>query len=347
MRAAAARAPSLKTVAAAAGVAISTVSRALTRPERVNKTTRDHIFKVAGDLGYAPNIAARTLRAGAPKVILVAMPGAADAEISSVLQDMVAGIQARAQSRGIAVMIANTDGSPGAAKHVLDLALGRAISGAILVACDPPGTNTHQLTDVDLPLVSIATDLSPQGIPSFVVNDRNAVAEVIAEMGSLGHRRFCYISGPAAFHANERRRGVLEGLTALGLEGYGLSTFDATFSVDSGRALARRFVNLVPRPTAVFVWSDEVAIGFMRGLTDAGLSVPGDVSVVGFDGLKIGQYVVPSLASVHQDRRALGVAGMDALLRALDGNPLPGVRHLMSTTFQPGGSLGPAPGSAA
>jgi LacI family repressor for deo operon, udp, cdd, tsx, nupC, and nupG len=184
------------------------------------------------------------------------------------------------------------------------------------------------------------------GVPVVLVAERAAGAAVARHLLGLGHRRFGYIAGLAGHHVEEERWAGFSGaLAAAGIAAAGIARFAGDFYAASGVAAGRAFLALAARPTAVFAASDMMAIGFMHALRAAGLSVPRDVSLVGYDGIEAADYSVPPLTTVRQPREAMGRAAAELLLRLIGGETIPPEARVLTLdgVLRPGASTAPPP----
>ncbi len=183
-------------VARLAGVAISTVSRALANPGRVNEKTRAKINAAAKQLGYTPNAMARGLRVGKSNIIMIILPGSLYYGVSQIIPQVLQSINKSLIQGGYNLMIANLDRDEISERHILDLAFGGSVRGAIILSSKLPEVDGRSLANSGLPIVSMLLDMSDAGLQSVVTNDREAVRDVTAELIRLGHRRFFYLAGP-------------------------------------------------------------------------------------------------------------------------------------------------------
>lgn len=295
---------SIQDVAREAGVAASTVSRALTQPGRITEKTRGKVIEAANRLGYTPNAAARNLRIGRSRSVMIVLPGPFNSGASQVIAEMLTAIDSELVLLGYSLLIANIDRRPEAERYVFELAFGGVTDGAIVFSSTVPEIEGRSLADAGIPIVSGLFDLSATGIPSVVTNDREASRQAIEYLVDLGHRDFLYVGGPLDnYHEIERHKGVGEALA--GRDDATLTYHPGDFHFDSGAAAAEAFMKAGKRPTAVFCASDDMALAFVRRLADHGVKTPNEVSVVGFDGSSVTAYTVPSLSSVHQPTRLM------------------------------------------
>jgi len=315
--------PLMADVARLAGVAISTVSRALANPGRVNEKTRAKIDAAAKQLGYTPNAMARGLRVGKSNTIMIILPGSLYYGASQVIPQVLQSINKSLIQNGYNLMIANLDRDEISERHILDLAFGGTARGAIILSSKLPEVDGRSLANAGLPIVSMLLDMSDAGLPSVVTNDREAVREVTAELIRLGHRRFLYIAGPEGnYHDVERYSGVLEALDAAGLPEEAVvrsgGNLDYQQGFEIGIQAADDFAALAVKPTAVIATSDDMAISFMSRMQQGGLTIPGDLSIVSFDGSPVCAFCSPPLTTIEQPVEDMGQAAVALLLDAID-----------------------------
>lgn len=305
---------SIQDVARAAGVATSTVSRALTIPGRVSEKTRARVIEAANRLGYTANAAARSLRVGKSKVVLIVLPGPFLTGASQVISEILIVVDKELAALGYSIVIANIDRQSDAERYIVELAFSGVTDGVIVFSSPIPEVGGRSLVGSGVPVVSALFDLSDQGVPSIVTNDCQASRDAITHLLDLGHQHFLYVGGPCGnYHEIERLKGVEQALA--GRAGCTLITEPGRFDFASGTAAAEAFLRRSDRPTAVFCCNDDMALGFIRRLADGGVRVPEDVSVVGFDGASVGGYTRPSLSSVRQPTGLLG----EMIVRAIIG----------------------------
>jgi LacI family repressor for deo operon, udp, cdd, tsx, nupC, and nupG len=323
-------APSVADVAREAGVAPSTVSRALTMPGRIAEPTRLKVEAAARKLGYIVNQTARNLRIGQTRTIMIVLPDELYIGASQTVLEVLRSAAAALTARGYSLVIANVSREAQTDEHILALAFGGTISGVLLMASPVPSIGDRNLLQAGLPLVSLHFDMSAQNVPSVISNDSAAIGEAVEALAGLGHSRFLYIRGrPDNYHDVERLKGVRFALQRSGLAPDDLSTMQGDFSFSGGINAGQLYLSLPPqeRPTAVVCANDDTAIGFIKTVVDGGLSVPGDVSVVGFDGAAVGAFMTPSLSTVQQSTAEMGRRAVDLVIdMALGELPNPPLR---------------------
>lgn len=314
--------PSIADVAREAGVATSTVSRALTKPGRIAEPTRAKVEAAARKLGYTVNQTARNLRVGQTRTVMIVLPETLYIGASQTVLEGLQSVATTLTERGYHLLIANVSREAWTDEHIITTALGGTICGVILMATVPPKADGVALADAGLPMVSLHFDQSGEGIPSVVSNDFAAISEAVRTLLEMGHRRFLYVGGRAGnYHELQRVNGVRETLASAGLPDEALTVLRGDFNFGGGVRAAQDYLQVVAdgRATAVVCANDDTAIGFIKTVSDAGLAVPADVSVIGFDGAPVGAFMVPSLSTIQQATTELGQHAADLLIRIVEG----------------------------
>jgi LacI family repressor for deo operon, udp, cdd, tsx, nupC, and nupG len=307
-------------VANAAGVAIATASRAISNPGRVNAETREKVLQVAQQLGYTMNVAARSLRSGLSHSIMVMLP---PWHSSDIFETILHAIDEELVRSGYNMIVGNLGSDRIADPRKLELARGGFVDGLLAIANEPPLRGKLSVLSAQVPTVGLLIDLSRHGIPSVVSDDRNAIYQLARAMLDEGRRRFMYVSGPKdQYHDDERFAGfkkALSGVPDLAKP----QRFDGDWSFDAGARAARSVLDKAPaeRPDAVIFSNDRMAIAFMDTMTRAGVKVPKDIAIAGFDGIEVAQYCRPSLTTVEQSLELLGAFSARLLLKLIRGEP--------------------------
>lgn len=297
-------------VARAAGVSISTVSRALATPDRVAGATRDRVTAAARELGYRPNRAASVLRAGRTGAFGLVVPDLANPYFAAVAK----GAQARARQRGLGLFVVDTDEDTEleaeAIAHLAPQTDGillcspRAVDGALAALSGRPVVLVNQHVD---------------GVASVVTDQAGGMLRAVEHLRALGHRRVAYVGGPRSSWSDGRRREGLRRAVERFDDVELVELGDFRPQVVGGHAAAD--LVLASGATAVVTFNDLVAVGLVARLRARGLQVPRDLSVVGCDDSYVASLVDPPLTTLRADlgevgRRAVdhlaGVAGPDA-----------------------------------
>ena len=293
----------VRDVARSAGVSISTVSRALSAPEKVAPETRDRVAAVAAQLGYQPNRAAAGLRAGRTGALGLLVPDLANPYFAAVAK----GVAQRAREHGLGVFVVDSQEDEALEGEVLR-GLAHQTDGVILAS--PRALEADRVAAGTKPLVVVNQD----GPLSVVTDAAAGVTLALAHLAGLGHRRVAYVGGPATSWSDGQRRHALAAVAAeSGVEVVPLGAHPPT--VEGGASAAAEVVG--SGATAVITFNDVVAVGLVRAVREQGLRVPEDLSVVGFDDTFLAPLVTPALTSVGADLREVGRRATDLLVARL------------------------------
>ncbi|WP_243371961.1 LacI family DNA-binding transcriptional regulator [Microvirga solisilvae] len=308
-------------VARIAGVSTATVSRVLASPDKVRQKTRDLVLEAVRQCGYTPNSVARNLRKRRTMTALVVVPNLANPVFAQILR----GIDEELTQSGYGLVIGSLDNCEDREARYVELALSRQVDGVILMNGRIPEGNKRTMREAGLPMVAMCAAIDDDKIPNVVVQDREASRAAVEYLVQLGHRRLGYIAGPPSnIIAAERLAGFLEGIAEAGLSEKDFVKWDGRFVFSAGVAAAEAFLKLKDRPTGVYATSDESAIGFIKVVRAAGVRVPEDVSVIGFDGIEFADYVEPTLTTFRQPLHDLGRKGAAVLLKMIHKQMQPG-----------------------
>lgn len=332
----------IQTVADRAGVSVATVSRVFNFPAKVAPATRELVERVAQTLGYLPNASARTLRTQRSRVLGVVLPTLLNPTFAECLQ----GVAQAAVAGGYAIVPVTTGYELADEEQAVRQLLANGVDGVILVVSNPTtATALGRLHAAGVPYVLAYNAHASH--PCVSVDSEGASAGVVAHLARLGHRRIAMVSGTlaASDRAQQRYRGFLAGMAAAGLEAAPL--IEVPFVETAVASLSRHLAHIDParRPTALFCSNDLLAIRSIRAARLSGLRVPQDLSVVGFDGIALGEDLTPALSTVTQPNHDIGRHGVELLIRALSGGamPTPASSVLLPHGFRAGESCDVAP----
>ena len=313
--------PTIDDVARLAGVSIATVSRCLHTPDIVAAKTRDKVLQAVRQTGYNLNAAAQSLRQRRSNTVLVVVPEIGNTFFAEIL----GGIEQESSAAGMTMLIGNTGRSkPREDSYVSYLLNGRA-DGALLLADPKSGWFDIPIQNsLGVPPIVAISEVGPDSGPVTVSIDNEAAAQAaVRHLIDQGHRRIAHVAGPPSnILTIQRLMGYRRAMAEAGLPVLAAQEFPGDFGLASGRAAFSRFVTQHPRPTALFFANDEMAMGFLSTAYAAGVRVPRDVSVVGFDDIHFAQSCIPALTTIRQPRAAMGAAAMRMLL-AIIANDIP------------------------
>lgn len=301
-------------VARLAGVAQSTVSYALAGKGSISDATRERVRQAAEQLHYRPNLAARAMRTRRTGRVaaVMGMPAYDPAA-------MLAGASAAAQAAGYVMDVLHVDGSiETRSARVLELARSGQFEGVLSFTPLLPGVEEHAPTDVP---VAVSETFDDQMHAAGELVDASPVVTFVEHLAALGHTRFLHVAGPPHYASAVARRDAYQA-TVERLDLTSLGVVEGDWSGRAGLEAIRSLPADAP-PVAVIAGNDLVAVGVMRGAAERGWSVPGDVSVTGWDDTAVGPYLTPSLTTVRTDRAEAGRRAMRQLVAALGQEPAP------------------------
>lgn len=299
----------IKDVARVAEVSVATVSRALNGRQYVAEQVRARILKVAGELRYSPHHAARALSSRRTHTIGVVLPDLHGEFFSELMR----GIDHAARERGLHLLVSSCHGSLAEQRDALRATPGR-VDGVLVMS---PFLGSEEALDQalapELPAVLMNCAGSPRATVLNVDNHGGAHA-MTRHLLEVGHRRIAFICGPADnFDACERLRGYRDALATV-VDAGAEWTVAGAFDEASGYAAGEIFAT-GPRPDAVFAANDVMALGCLFALRKAGLRVPEDIALAGFDDVPMARYVNPALTTMRVDIASLGARALQLLLQ--------------------------------
>jgi len=318
----------IKDIARELDVSVSTVSRILRGSSSFNEETVKQVQKKAQELNYRPNILARALVAKGSSLIGLVLRGIG----SSFFGDLITGVQVEAEFHGYSVILCNAHMDPETERRHLKNLIDKSVDGLVVTPISAEPTNVDVYNEVmaqGVPLVLVGTP--GPGVHAPCVEVDNALGGALAAryLYGIGHRDFVYLtnsnaelrqdSPPFATENAERYRGFRQVLDRHGIANR-LSVVEAPHA-DVSEQTIDALLALKPRPTALFAYSDLMAIRTMRLLERRGVEIPADMSIVGFDDVEMAALVNPSLTTVAQPKREMGVIGAQKLVGLIDGNP--------------------------
>ena len=298
--------PTIYDVAAAAGVATSTVSRAFSSPTRVNAKTRERVLAVAAELGYRPNPHARALLSGRHHTVAMVVSDITNPHYF----ELIRGAEMRARASEYTLVLVNAEESPRIEYDQIQR-LVSSVDGFVLAASRLPDENLRQIA-AQRPVVLMSRELS--GLASVVLDHEQGCRQIVEHLASLGHRELTYLAGPAnSWMANTRWTALRTAAEDLGLAARRIGPF--TPKVSQGGAAADGALNA--GTSAIVAHNDLLAIGVVQRLAQRSVRVPDDVSVVGFDDIFAATLCTPTLTTLGGAHADVGRSAVDILLGAV------------------------------
>ncbi|WP_328334099.1 MULTISPECIES: LacI family DNA-binding transcriptional regulator [unclassified Streptomyces] len=323
----------IKDVARAARVSVGTVSNVINRPDTVAADTRARVLSTIDRLGYVRSESARQLRAGRSRImgLLVLDMG------NPFFVDVARGAERAARAAGLGVMVCNSAQNPNEESEYLSLFAEQRVRGVLLTPADATGRNIETFRRQDIPFVLVDRVADGSAGCSVSVDDVAGGALAVRHLVDAGHRSIAYVTGPSGLNQIlDRRAGALQALAEAGLGPDALRELPTErLDVAAGRDAGARLLGLTDRPTAVFCANDLLALGLLQSMYAAGVSVPDDLAIVGYDDIEFAAAAVVPLTSVRQPAATMGALAAGLLLEETEERPGATVHEHRQVVLQP------------
>lgn len=315
----------LLSVAKLAGVSRATAARAFSSPDLVRPATRERVFNAAQQLAFRPNKVARQLRSQATHMIGVMVPSLDNPVFAEQLQAM----EVAARACGYSLIVTTSEYSPSREGDIVEEMLHQRVDGLVLTVAEADNSAVlDKLRLETVPCLLVYNPSGNSGFPSIGVDNRAASADATRHLLTLGHEQIGMVAGPLlqSDRAQQRYEGYCHAMRDAGLTPRPLVEMDRHTQADlTSLSPALQGAGSL---TAVICTNDLLAISLMGELQRAGFTVPGDLSVMGFDGIALGRYLYPSLCTIEQPRADIGRTAVHTLLDMIRGEkcsptPLP------------------------
>jgi LacI family repressor for deo operon, udp, cdd, tsx, nupC, and nupG len=310
---------SIKDIARAADVSHSTVSRALSDSSLVSTETKARVQRLAREMGYSPDAQARSLVMGRTQTVGLVVTTITDPFIAEIVQ----AVENTALAHGYTVILASSQTEPDREIAAVEMLRSKRVDGVIVTSSRVGALYQDHLDRLGVPVVLLNSHNMQSGPYTFsiTVNNRHGACLATQHLIQLGHRRIAYITG-LADHSDdaERLAGYRQALAEASIAFDPLLVVPGSGRADGGGRALPKLMALDMSPSAVFCYNDMTAIGLLRAAREAGLSIPGDLAIVGFDDIPFASYVHPSLTTVAQPKPEMGRQAMAMVLSLLEGN---------------------------
>ena len=329
---------SLEEVAKRSGVSTATVSRVLNGVAVVKSSTRASVMKAAAELKYHPNLHARNLAGGRSRTIGVIVSNLDN----PFFLDVYRALEEDCHSHDYEVLVANTAYSSKQLIAAIRLMIGRRVTGLAVIVSEMEDAIVRELTESQLPTVLYDVGAAGGNITKIRVNYRQGVERIVEYLAALGHQKMSFIGhhtvlGPL----DERRRALFDTVRVVCPNATVRVAVDGD-SLDGGRQAVREILSSGPAPTVIICVNDLMAVGALKELRDRGIRVPQDVSVTGFDNIKLSEFCCPALTTVHIPRDRIGHSLFTSLAPGSNGATSVGKELVIDPEFVVRDSTGPA-----
>ncbi len=307
------RRTTMKDIAQSLGVSTSTVSRVLNQNAAISEATREKIWKAVEEARYIRNAVARGLALKSSHLIGLIVPSISNPFFSEIAR----GAHDRAQEKSYLIALCHTDRKVETEELFSQTLLEAQVAGMIFAGGSMSEKHLRRLRELHVPFVVGGRHPTGLKVPSVGVDNVAVGYQATQHLIGLGHKKIMFVSGPSdSATSRDRQRGYLDALQA---HGFSPQVAEGDFRMESGLAVASRLKEEKRRPTAIFAANDMMAIGIVLGLTNLGLSVPGDAAVVGCDDIPMASLIKPALTTIRVPMYEIGARAMELLLALLKG----------------------------
>ncbi|OME86058.1 LacI family transcriptional regulator [Paenibacillus sp. FSL A5-0031] len=300
-------------VAKKSGLSVVTVSRVINNAPSVREKNREKVLKAMEEMNYQPNSAAQSLIRGKTGIIGMTIMNLNDSFYDRVIK--AANRKLAEQGYFLTLSISENEGEGDTSNFLFQK---DRVDGIIVLSPIEEESYIAELKRKNIPFVLLDNQEEHEDVSSVVVDNYLGGYEATKHLIDLGHTEIAHIGGPTLFlSVKERRRGYLQALSEAGLTPFAIEY--SQFTVSDGYKVAKKWIRDDSLPTAIFAADDFIALGVIHALSEEGLSVPHDISVVGYDDQVLAAGFFPRLTTVRQPEAQLGTIGVELLLKHING----------------------------
>lgn len=304
----------IKDVAKQAGVSTATVSHVINRTRNVQESTRDTVLHAMENLGYSPNSLARSLRSGETKTIGMIVPDVAN----QFFADISRHIENFGFEQDYSVILCNTDNDMQKQSSYVDTLISKQVDGIIFISAGESSKDLKKLSQRNIPIVVVDRDVALKYADVVLLDNEAAGFHATQYLISLGHKRIACITGPNDLTPSMMRvEGYKRALDESGIQIKSEYILTGDFQFKGGELSMNNLLKLNPRPTAVFVLNDMMAIGAVIAIRKFGLNIPQDISIIGFDDIEMTTAVTPTLTTVAQPIEQMAKISLTQLIKKI------------------------------
>lgn len=309
----------IKELAKSLGVSTASVSRALSKPDRVSKKMRERVLAAAKEAGYTLNQTAASLRTSKTYSIIAIIPDISDTFVSGVIR----ALERAAAQHGYSVLLGDTEGLRERELVYGDMVRSKKVDGIICFSHRLPFSD-ELLHNDRIPMPPIVTSCefpanNSVSVPSVTIDNVAAAKEATEHLISLGHKDIAVITGDMATPSSKQRlEGYKKALAEAGISFQPSMIFEGAYTLEAGKSCTRELLTAKKRPSAIFCMCDEIALGCYSILQEKGFKVPDDISIVGFDDIRFANYFSPALTTVAQPVEDIGRCCVEVLLKTIN-----------------------------
>ncbi|WP_096152926.1 MULTISPECIES: catabolite control protein A [Bacillus] len=303
-------------VAREANVSMATVSRVVNGNPNVKPTTRKKVLEAIERLGYRPNAVARGLASKKTTTVGVIIP-----DISSIFySELARGIEDIATMYKYNIILSNSDQNADKELHLLNTMLGKQVDGIVFMSGNITEELAAEFERSPVPIVLAASVVEDNKVPSVTVDYEQASYDAVTMLMESGHKQIAFVSGPFEEPINKEMKlaGYKRALAGAEIEYNEAFILEGDYTYDSGIEAVEKLLESEDKPTAIYVATDEMALGVIHGAQDRGLVIPDDLDVIGFDNTRLALMVRPQLTTVVQPMYDIGAVAMRLLTKFMN-----------------------------
>ncbi len=329
---------SLEEVARRSGVSTATVSRVLNGIDSVKSSTRSRVLKAVNELKYHPNLHARSLAGGRSRTIGVIVSNLDN----PFFLDVYRAVEGDCHANGYEVLLANTAYRSEQLTASIRLMMGRRVAGLAAIVSEMEDAIVDELTESRVPIVFYDVGAAGANITKIRVNYRRGVERIVEYLAALGHKQLAFIGHHSVLGPIDERRTALFDTVQVVCPDATIRVAADADSLEGGRQAVREILSGGPGPTAIICVNDLMAVGALKELRERGIRVPQDMSVTGFDNIKLSEFCYPALTTVHIPRDRIGHSVFTSLAPDSNGAQTLGKEFVIEPEFVIRDSTGPA-----
>ncbi len=330
----------MREVAERAGVSVTTVSHVINNSRPVNPQTRDRVEEAMQALGYQPNVLARSLRRGVTHTIGIILPDNSNPYFAEVVR----GIEDASFDQGYSVILCNSDNDLEKEHHYTNVLVEKQVDGIIFVAAGLSAENIIALQKRGVPLVLVDRQVPDVRVDNVLADNQHGGWLATNHLIELDHRVIGCIAGPKGVRlSSERINGYRQALESAHLSVKPDLIVEGNFQYQSGYEGAKELFSQEHFPTAIFACNDLMAIGAYRFAHENNLKIPEQISIVGFDDVRLSAFINPPLTTIHQSKHKMGSRAAELLMERIADQELEPRQEILETNLVVRGSTASLP----
>ncbi|MBI9098960.1 MAG: LacI family DNA-binding transcriptional regulator [Spirochaetaceae bacterium] len=309
--------PNIREVAKRAGVSVATVSRVLNHPERVSPQTKDRIDKIMVEMDFSPNVFARSLNLKRSNSIALIIPDIQNPQNMEIAR----GVERVAHQKGYNLLLCNTEKDREKEQSYIRMLMEKKIDGIILAFTLLLQADFDEIQKKNIPIILFGQNVLKKNISSVYSDFKEGAFIAVSHLIELGFKRIAYICGGEDHLENrDKTLGYKEALLKAGDKVSEEMIFQGKDDIDSGYLAALKLLKQTPRPDAVFVANDLMAMGAIDALRTEGIRVPEDISIIGYDNIKMSALIEPKLTTVSWPVYKMGLISARILIEEVENS---------------------------